>query len=78
MIIADIRLTDEAEKFIQSVGADQLVFGKTDVAKRDDLENLIILSEKVFHDVPDVYIAGAGVFEPVSSPYTVKSFIINS
>ena len=69
MIIADLRLTDDAEKFIQSTRTNQLVFVKTDVTKRADLENLITKSEEMFHDVPDVYIAGAGVFEPVSVTY---------
>ena len=78
MIIADIRLTNDAEKFIQSTRIDQLVFVKTDVTKRDDLENLFTISEKAFHDVPGVYIAGAGVFEPVSSPYTYESLLITT
>jgi NAD(P)-dependent dehydrogenase (short-subunit alcohol dehydrogenase family) len=69
VLIADLRLTDDAETFIKSVPANQLAFVKTDVAKRAELENLITFSENVFHDVPDVYIAAAGVFEPVSVPY---------
>jgi hypothetical protein len=44
-----------------------VVFQKTDVAKWAELKNLIKVSEVNFGDVPDVYVAGAGVFEPVSA-----------
>ncbi|CAC9894601.1 unnamed protein product [Aureobasidium pullulans] len=36
----------------------------TDVRKRGDLENAITVSTLSFGDVPDVYVANAGVFEP--------------
>ena len=38
----------------------------TDVRRRKDLENAITASVVEFGDVPDIYIANAGVFEPVS------------
>lgn len=67
VIVADLKLTSDAEKFMNSQeGSKVAVFLKCDVTKRYDLENLITASEKEFGDVPDVYIAGAGVFEPVS------------
>jgi len=69
VLIADLRLTDDATKFVENIHADQLVFVKTDVTKREELENLISVSEKVFQDVPDVYIAAAGVFEPQWSSF---------
>ena len=65
VIVADLKLTKDGEKFINGEGAKSSVFAKCDVSKRADLENLIKVSEKEFGDVPDVYIAGAGVFEPV-------------
>jgi NAD(P)-dependent dehydrogenase (short-subunit alcohol dehydrogenase family) len=67
VIVADLKLTEEGEKFMKSQNSDTAVFTKCDVTKRKDLENLIAVSEKEFGDVPDVYVAGAGVFEPVSS-----------
>jgi NAD(P)-dependent dehydrogenase (short-subunit alcohol dehydrogenase family) len=64
VIVADLKLTDEGEKFMKGEGAKAAVFTKCDVTRRADLENLITVSEKEFGDVPDIYIAGAGVFEP--------------
>lgn len=66
IIVADLRLTDEAQnKFNELKRLTELRFVRTDVAKRMDLENLIHTSKDVFQDVPDIYIAGAAVFEPV-------------
>jgi NAD(P)-dependent dehydrogenase (short-subunit alcohol dehydrogenase family) len=65
VIVADLKLTEDGEKFMKGEGAKAAVFTKCDVSKRADLENLIKVSEQEFGDVPDVYIAGAGVFEPV-------------
>ncbi|KAI9719761.1 MAG: hypothetical protein M1812_003249 [Candelaria pacifica] len=62
VLIADLRLTTEAEDFVK--GAKDVIFTKCDVTKWNDLDNLITVSKKEFGDVPDVYIAGAGVFEP--------------
>lgn len=65
VLVADLRLTADGEKFLKSQGSKSTVFVKCDVTKRADLENLIVVSEKEFGDVPDVYVAGAGIFEPV-------------
>lgn len=65
VIVADLKLTEDGDKFMKGEGAKAAIFTKCDVTKRADLENLITLSEKEYGDVPDVYIAGAGVFEPV-------------
>ncbi|KAI9740331.1 MAG: hypothetical protein M1834_004910 [Cirrosporium novae-zelandiae] len=65
VIIADLCLTKEAEDFIQP----GVVFQPCDVGKWDDLQNLITVSEKLFQDVPDVYVAGAGIFEPTWSNF---------
>ncbi|KAL9122893.1 MAG: hypothetical protein Q9187_000544 [Circinaria calcarea] len=64
VIVADLRLTAEAEHFFQRLTSESLVFARTDVTQRKDLEALVSLSEEKFHDVPDAYVAGAGVFEP--------------
>jgi len=46
-------------------GYANVVFEKCDVTKWADLANLIKVSKEKFGDVPDVYVANAGVFEPV-------------
>ena len=66
VIVADLKLTEDGEKFMKGEGAKTAIFVKCDVTKRAELENLIVVSEREFGDVPDVYVAGAGVFEPVS------------
>lgn len=66
VIIGDLKLTPEAEKFVQT-NSTKVVFAKCDVTRRKDLENLIKVAADRFGDVPDVYIAGAGVFEPAWS-----------
>jgi NAD(P)-dependent dehydrogenase (short-subunit alcohol dehydrogenase family) len=65
VIIADLKLTTEAEKFMKAAGEKTVVFAECDVSRRADLENLPKASEQAFGEVPDIYIANAGVFEPV-------------
>ena len=43
-----------------------MVFVKCDVTVWSDLQELTHVSEREFGDVPDVWVAGAGIFEPVS------------
>jgi NAD(P)-dependent dehydrogenase (short-subunit alcohol dehydrogenase family) len=67
VIIADINLRPEAEEFLKTPeGTKNAIFQHCDVAKRSELDKLVPLSESKFGDVPEVYIAGAGVFERVS------------
>ncbi|KAK4941409.1 hypothetical protein LTR10_018678 [Elasticomyces elasticus] len=72
IVVADLKLTREAEEFItNAAGKSTAVFVSCDVTKRTDLENLVEEAQRSFGQVPDVWIAGAGVFEPVrilSSP----------
>lgn len=42
-----------------------VAFIPCDVAKWDQLQNLIDKAKEVFGDVPDVYVPCAGIFEPV-------------
>lgn len=65
VIIADLKLTSDAESFLSGEGAKAAIFVKCDVTKRSQLENLIMVSQEKFGNIPDVYIAGAGVFDPV-------------
>lgn len=66
VIIADLKLTEEATAEVERDSAN-LLFLPCDVAKRSELEKIVTTSESVFGDCPDVYVAGAGVFEPVRS-----------
>lgn len=70
VVMADIQLTVEAEDFLESTK--DVVFQKCDVAKWDDLFQLVAVSKSKFNDIPDVYVAGAGVFEPVRCPSFFK------
>ncbi|KAH0174260.1 hypothetical protein KCU67_g865, partial [Aureobasidium melanogenum] len=63
VVVADLRLS---EPLAATIGAsnEQAKFVHTDVRKRDDLETAIGFSLQIFGDVPDIYVANAGVFEP--------------
>lgn len=63
VIIADLRLTEAAQRAVQS--DTNLVFQACNVTKWRDLQEMIEVSLHRFGDVPDVYVASAGVFEPV-------------
>lgn len=63
VIIADLRLTEAAQRAVQS--DPNLMFQACDVTKWKDLQDIIEVSLQRFGDVPDVYVASAGVFEPV-------------
>jgi NAD(P)-dependent dehydrogenase (short-subunit alcohol dehydrogenase family) len=65
IIIGDVKLTPEAEAFVSKADSDRIVFQPCDVTKWDQLKRLVFTSEEKYGDVPDVWIAGAGVFEPV-------------
>lgn len=63
VIIADLRLTEDAK---QAVRSDQnIIFLPCDVKVWKDLQAIIDISLVRFGDVPDVYVTSAGVFEPV-------------
>lgn len=63
LLIGDLKLTDEAQAFV-AASPGRVLFTQCDVSKRSDLENLVVESRKQFGSTPDVYVAGAGVFEP--------------
>lgn len=62
ILIADLRLTPEASQYIKDTP--EVVFETCDVAKWSDLQKLVPAAVKQFGTVPDVFVAGAGVFEP--------------
>ncbi|RMJ08331.1 hypothetical protein CDV36_012049 [Fusarium kuroshium] len=65
VLVADISLTDEAKLAIKDHTSFEFI--QCDVTKWSDLQNLIDVSVDKFGDVPDVFVASAGVFEP---PYS--------
>lgn len=68
IVVADLRLGDEAEAFVKSSSqalGGAVVFQECDVSKRSDLERLVEVSRGRWGSVPDVYISSAGLFEPV-------------
>ncbi|KAL4957620.1 NAD(P)-binding protein [Aspergillus filifer] len=66
VLIADLRLTPESESLVDGKN---VIYLKTDVAKWSDLENIVTVSKEKLGDVPDVYVAGAAVFEPTWSNF---------
>lgn len=68
VVIADLRLTREAETLVES-SKGVITFQKCDVTVWKDLQDLIDASLTEFGDVPDVYVAAAGVFEPARKLY---------
>ncbi|OAG36491.1 hypothetical protein AYO21_09298 [Fonsecaea monophora] len=67
VVVADLRLTAEAQDLVDT--SPNAVFKKCDVADWKDLQNLVGTAVQEFGDVPDVYVAGAGVFEPLWSSF---------
>ena len=63
VVVADVALTDRAQKIVDSYK--NVFYQKTDVAKWDQLQKMVDVAKEQFGSTPDVYIAGAGVFEPV-------------
>ncbi|KAK5122449.1 hypothetical protein LTR85_004033 [Meristemomyces frigidus] len=63
VLIADLKLLPEAETLIESSNGNA-AFMKCDVSKWSDLEAIPSEVSKAFDSVADVWIAGAGVFEP--------------
>jgi NAD(P)-dependent dehydrogenase (short-subunit alcohol dehydrogenase family) len=64
VLVADLRLTGEGQAFVDSSASGSVSFVECDVSKRSELEKLITVSREQFGLIPEVYVAGAGVFEP--------------
>lgn len=63
ILIADLKLTDEASDFVNS-NTSSVKFQQCDVTKWPELEALFPTSISTFGDVPDIVVPGAGVFDP--------------
>ena len=68
MLLADIQLTQEAKELVAR--EPNVIFQHCDVRRWADLSTAIKVAEQNWGDVPDVYVPGAGIFEPVSSPHS--------
>ncbi|EME43713.1 hypothetical protein DOTSEDRAFT_95433, partial [Dothistroma septosporum NZE10] len=70
VLIGDIALHSEAQQWLQSIKQDQgpkVIFQHTDVTIWDHLERLFDVFANEMGGVPDIIVAGAGVYE-ASSP----------
>jgi hypothetical protein len=74
LLIADLKLSKEAESLMNG---SSVVFLETNVAHWADLQRIITASKERFGDVPDVYVAGAGVFEAVWTFFLLLYSIAN-
>ena len=63
VLIGDLRLTPEAEKFAQSPQNVHLI--KFDVTNWKDFHSLVAIAEEKYGHVPGVYVVGAGILESV-------------
>lgn len=70
VVIGDLKLGAEAQTFVAD-NASRVVFAECDVTKRKHFLEEVKKSISTFGDVPDVYIAGAGVFEPVRTQSSI-------
>ena len=67
VIIADLALTEEAKRAVDSDS--KIIFQRCDVTKWSDLQDAVYTSATTLGDVPDIFVASAGVFEPASWQY---------
>ena len=67
VLIADLKLNPESETLVQE--NNNVSFQKCDVRNWKELEALPSCSHREFGDIPDVYVANAGVGESVSHFY---------
>ena len=65
VVVADLQLNQDAQKLVDGSGSNT-VFKKTDVTNWKELNKAVAFAREKFGSTPDVYIAGAGIFEPVS------------
>ena len=62
VVIGDLRVTDDAQELFK--GINNIEFVKTDVTDWKQLENMVTVAKEKFGATPDVYVGGAGIFEP--------------
>ena len=69
ILIGYLKLTSEAEQYLQSADENTITWTTCDVTDWSSLRALINYSVKHFKDVPDIYCPMAGVYEPKFSNF---------
>lgn len=69
IVIADLKLTKDAETFIAQAGQSNVALKRCDVTNWTDLHDVISTSVEKFGQVPDVYAPVAGIYEPSFSNF---------
>lgn len=67
VLIADLGLTDEAKSWMNSLSSThkaRVHFHRTDVTKWRELNAAVHEARSAFGTTPDIYVPGAGIFEP--------------
>lgn len=84
VIIGDLRLTPEAQTWLDKQSAAEVIFKSCDVTSRKQLKDLINAAIESFGEVPDVFAPVAGVLDPKWSNFwddteedDYKTFAIN-
>ncbi|KAL4902163.1 hypothetical protein BDW74DRAFT_169662 [Aspergillus multicolor] len=79
VLIADLRLSSEAESWLATYNTGgQVVFQHCDVTNWAHLENLPVKVKELWGSVPDIWVPGAGIFEPSWSNFFLDSDASNS
>ncbi|RDW81581.1 uncharacterized protein DSM5745_05138 [Aspergillus mulundensis] len=74
VLIADLRLSSEAESWISTYNTGgQVVFQHCDVTNWAHLESLPDKAKELWGFVPDIWVPGAGIFEPPWSHFFLDS-----
>lgn len=74
VVIADLKLTADAEKIVNDNKEKKACFFvHCDATRWKDLQNLIDFTAKELGDVPDVYVPCAGILEPVCITFHLYS-----
>ncbi|KAF2091377.1 NAD(P)-binding protein [Saccharata proteae CBS 121410] len=71
ILIADIRLTADAENFVNAFP--NVEYQHCDVTKQEDLEALPERATEAFGRTPDVWVPAAGIFEPPESSFWLST-----
>jgi NAD(P)-dependent dehydrogenase (short-subunit alcohol dehydrogenase family) len=80
VLIADIGLRPEAQAFIDSTtqkggSGPTVFFERTDVTDWSQLQKAFDVAKEKFGTVPDLICPGAGIYEPVRTPYPWYSVV---
>lgn len=75
VLIADLKLSPEAQSWVKcNACTPQAVFQHCDVTNWAHLESLPAKAKELWGSVPDIWVPGAGIFEPVGVPDLITSY----